>query len=501
MMNVGSSFHREQPLSGSSTVIQARLVCVSPAMTTEPQQRRLKFWRRPLGRWLVVLSTAAFVIVLAGFIWHRFAAGWDVGEPFDVHRFVSVAVPDDQNAFTYYREAHDRFVNEPAVMRSDKTRDAFSKNCEQAIDGGWGRANEQVRDWLLANRPALDVWKRGTECADALAVPPAELTLATLLPVSQSLREFVRPALLEAARVSAEKSPAEAWTWYRALLRSSRHVGRHSATIGRMIGGAVHALAVEPVLRWSARSELTAGDLRHVLADVLAIDEMTPPVSDNLKAEYLVCRQAVEANGAGWSGLPLRLTGYPERMRRALNLIYANWLSQADRPRFRRTPAAGRQWLLFEPGPAAPPDPQVLSPAEIEDRCGLAAGSTEAIMVSLLMPAMVAFFDAADRERTRQGALVLGVALELYHREHGRFPAALDELVKGGYLKSVPADPFGKGEPFHYRREADPLQGAILWSVWTDGIDQNGKIDVGGDREGSSGDKVFRIASPRKGNP
>jgi len=118
-----------------------------------------------------------------------------------------------------------------------------------------------------------------------------------------------------------------------------------------------------------------------------------------------------------------------------------------------------------------------------------------------LMPAMIAFFDAADRDRARQSALVLGVALELYHREHGQFPAGLDELVKGGYLKSVPADPFGKGEPFHYRRETDPQQGAILWSVWTDGIDQNGKIEVDRDREGASGDKIFRIASPRKANP
>jgi hypothetical protein len=488
-------------LLGCSIVIQYSLICVSQSMTTEQQpKRRSKFGRGPFGGCAVVLSTATFVIVVTGFVWYRFATGWDVGEPFDVHRFVSVSVPGDQNAFTYYREAHDRFVNEPAGFRSDQAREAFSKSCEEAIDGGWGRADEQVRDWLLANRPALDVWKRGTECADALPVPLAELTLATVLPVCQSLREFARPALLEAARVSAEKSPAEAWTWYRAVLRSSRHDGMHSATIGRMIGTALYSLAAEPVLRWSARSELTAGDLRHVLADVLAIDKMTPPVSDNLKAEYLVCREAVEANSAGWSGLPMRLTVYPERMRRALNLIFANWLSQANRPRFRQTPSRGK-WMLFEPDPAAPPNPKVLPPAEIEKRCGVAAQSTEAVMMSLLMPSMIAFFESIDRERTRQAALVLGLSLQLYHREHGQFPATLDELVKGGYLKSIPADPFGKGEPFHYRREADPLQGAILWSVWTDGIDQNGKIEVSRDREGASGDKVFRIASPRKVNP
>ena len=470
-------------------------------MTTEQKpKRRSKFGRWPFGGWAVVLLAAAFVATLAGFVWYRFATPRDVGEPFDVQRFLSVAVPDDQNAFTYYREAQGRFVNEPAGFRSNQAREPFSKSCEEVIDGGWGRANEQVRGWLLANRPALDAWKRGTACADALEIPPADVTIGSPAPLTQSLREFSRLGLLEAAHVSAEKSPTDAWPWYRAVLRSSRHAGMHTAILGRMIGIALHAVTVEPVLRWSARPELSADDLRHALADVLAIDEMTPSLSDNLKAEYLLCRATMGANFPGWSGLPMRLTGLPERTRRALNMVFANWLSQADRPRFRRTPSRG-PWMLFEPDPAAPANPRILSPAEIEDRCGLADRSSEAVMMNLLIPSIDGFFQSVDRERTRQAALLLGLALELYHRQHGHFPAALDELVKAGDLKMIPLDPFGKGEPFHYRREADPQQGAILWSVWTDGIDQNGKIEVGGDREGASGDKIFRIASPRKGSP
>ena len=115
----------------------------------------------------------------------------------------------------------------------------------------------------------------------------------------------------------------------------------------------------------------------------------------------------------------------------------------------------------------------------------------------MLVPSIRAFIDSTDRERTRQAALVLGVALELYHREHGRFPDALEELVKEKYLKSIPADPFGKGEPFHYRRDSDLRKGAILWSVWTDGIDQDGKLEADPQREAEPGDKIFRIAAPQ----
>jgi hypothetical protein len=236
------------------------------------------------------------------------------------------------------------------------------------------------------------------------------------------------------------------------------------------------------------------------LADVLAIDEMTPPLSDNLKAEYLHCRATTDANFRGWSELPMRMTGIPERTQRALNMVFANWLSQVDRPRFRQT-RSQRPWKLFERDSAAPANPKFLSPAEIENRCGLANRSSEAVLMTLLIPSVNEFFQTVDRERTRQAALVLGLALELYHRQHGHFPAALDELVKAGDLQVIPLDPFGKGEPFHYRRDVDPQQGAILWSVWVDRTYQNGQIDVAHDREGLVGDKIFRIASPRKANP
>jgi hypothetical protein len=113
---------------------------------------------------------------------------------------------------------------------------------------------------------------------------------------------------------------------------------------------------------------------------------------------------------------------------------------------------------------------------------------------------MISLLDG--EERVRQAALVLGSALELFHREHDQFPAALDDLVKQRYLKSIPADPFVadpfvKGEPFQYRRETDSRLGVVVWSVWMDGIDQNGMIDASRGREAAPDDKLFRIAGPR----
>lgn len=72
------------------------------------------------------------------------------------------------------------------------------------------------------------------------------------------------------------------------------------------------------------------------------------------------------------------------------------------------------------------------------------------------------------------------LALQLNYREHGSFPASLAELVKNGYLKSIPIDPFGKGQAFRYRREPESHGAAVVWSVWIDGVDQAGIDLIGG---------------------
>jgi hypothetical protein len=95
----------------------------------------------------------------------------------------------------------------------------------------------------------------------------------------------------------------------------------------------------------------------------------------------------------------------------------------------------------------------------------------------MVMSGLQAAYEAQDTAQTRRESLLLALALQLYFREHGDFPASLDELVKRGYLKLIPPDPFGNGEPFRYRRESGPNGAAIVWSVWLDGIDQGG-IDL-----------------------
>jgi len=73
----------------------------------------------------------------------------------------------------------------------------------------------------------------------------------------------------------------------------------------------------------------------------------------------------------------------------------------------------------------------------------------------------------ADTRRELRKALV---ALQIYHREHGKFPEVLKQLVPE-YLPEIPVDPMVKDGKLQYRQEG---QHALLWSLWLDAKNDDG---------------------------
>jgi hypothetical protein len=471
-----------------------------------PRPQRTSRRKRAI-RTLVLIGTAAFVGYLA---YNQFAPP-DVGEPFDVDAFTSFTLPDEQNAFIFYRRALEQYVDEDTVSTSGgplKHQD-FSDSLEAAEKRGWEHAIPWVRRWVALNAPALKEFERGAELADCLEFPLAEASTANELCIEWGqLRACSRAELLKGMRLTAERRPAEAWNCYRSLLRASRHLARHAGSIGTLFGTAVADEAVLGGVHWSAQQSVGAQELRKAIRDVRAIEEMRTPASDAIKLEYVALREVCDKGIVFGTAQPfwVRSPGYPTQVGRSARLVVANLLTQADRPRYRRGPVHPGSLRLFELDPASAPDPMLRPPKEIEASVATnietfarplrwlapdAASQLEAVDPQSHLGLLSRIIQWLDLAETRRAGLLLTLALQLNYREHGEFPASLDELVNHGYLKSIPADPFGKGEPFHYRREATPLQGALLWSVYVDGIDQN-RAEV----HGLNGDWTVRVPVP-----
>jgi hypothetical protein len=379
----------------------------------------------------------------------------DVGDPFNVAAALRpIEMLEDENAYVLYADAKSQLPRPPAGLSQ-----VISKAST------WATAGDDVRAFVQQNRPALLTWREGSERPDAIYNQPGKLAVDTLLPVVQELRLFAQLAALEGSRGEEQGAMEDAWRWYRAILRCSRHVGRHGVIIERLVGGAIHKEGAGRILHWAADPRVDAKLLRRALDDALAADRMTPLLSETLKLEYLlylrdlkelrvmVSEVPMPGGRSGWfdqmvaatgakpqiQRLRLHATNDVERSRRVLRLVFANWLAQVDKPVSHRAAIAiQKPTLIYAADPAAPPAARAVDP-ELLDKA-IEQTSLAQLILRAGAPMTKAPWEGDGplaREQTRRAALLVKLAAELYRRERGKMPESAGALV-GPYLEGLP---------------------------------------------------------------
>jgi hypothetical protein len=321
-------------------------------------------------------------------------------------------------------------------------------------------------------------------------------------------KELVYLVAYAAVRREADRDWAGAWENHRAILRASRHFGRHGGLTERARGAEFMIVGANGANRWGAQQEVDAKLLRQALNDVLELRGLTAPLSSNLRAEYfyfgnllhlLFNENLVEDSGfqvapaaagtdwtqTGWFHSYLR--GEPEISKRVARLVWKNWMSQVDKPLYQRAEWGRGDLYHLDPS---------LQTEDLYSDEELHALVERTTFAAAYLPATRRIIPVFDRDACQQGLLELALALQLYAREHGgSLPETLEEL-RPAYLKELPIDPFGKGEVYRYRRESSPA-GFVVWSVDEDGRDGGATV---GEYANSKGDVVVRSRVPDGGN-
>ena len=109
--------------------------------------------------------------------------------------------------------------------------------------------------------------------------------------------------------------------------------------------------------------------------------------------------------------------------------------------------------------------------------------------VRAMLPALDRAGELAYRAKAMHEATLTVLALQRWRLEKGEYPEELQGLVGGGYLKTLPSDPYSDG-PLRYEWQGDDF---LLYSLGGDFDDDNGTRVEGstwGD-EDTSGDYVF----------
>ena len=329
---------------------------------------------------------------------------------------------------------------------------------------------QKVRDYLETNRPALEKWREGTERPEALYHQPGEITVDTFLPMAQHLRTFGRLASLEGSRWEEQGAMDKAWSWYKAMLRSSRHIGRHGVLVERQMGAYDHERAVTRINHWAADPRVNATQLRRALSDAITADLMTPPVSESMKLGYLIELRELDEQRETLGQIPLpggpngwlekialtagvkkqaqqvrlAVTNDVERSRRVLRLLYANWLAQVDKTAQERAPIAIHEPnVIFAADPHASAAARAIAPEELKtaiDHTLLAEYFHRASSWSTDSWSEWYWQDKGmlAREPRRRAVLLVTLAAELYLREHGKPPANAGSLI-GTSLQELPS--------------------------------------------------------------
>src|SRR5690348_4869579 len=116
---------------------------------TRPLQSR---WRRRL-KWAIYLLGFLLAAPLFAYFMFRWAARGD--DPFDVAAFTSYSLPDERNAFTYFRKAQRAYVIETdnsvqiaTTKEPPSNSEDFRKSVEATEEGDWSQAIPEVRRWV-----------------------------------------------------------------------------------------------------------------------------------------------------------------------------------------------------------------------------------------------------------------------------------------------------------------------------------------------------------------
>ena len=440
---------------------------------------------------LVLILTTPFLLRA----W--FIAGVPEICPFDEDAFCKVEIPDERNAFTFYRKAGhlaEKILAARTADKRDMPIEYMVETMDEVVANGWHAANDWLKDWCQDYRRPLEDWKKGTELTDAFYLSPREIEfkvdVTNQFPALNQSRHFARLARFEGLRLESEGEFSGAMEWYMAIFRCGRHFTYHAFNLQRMTGSALHAAASASLARWAEDLHVSRDQLQTALREVRIADRMTDTISSTFKAEYLLASHTL--NQRGWlqsmepgynndmgnepaetlTSVALWLVGEPQTSQRVLRQILSNQLNEIDTPLSDQQPEAGlSSTTLFQHDQKLPEKPNQLDPVKLDQAV------SRLMLTRIFVPSPQSFEQLtglANRDRARQAALEIGLAAQAYRREHGEFPEDSTSLVPM-FFDQWPADPFSPtSQPMKYRREN--ATSATVWSVGPNGNDDNGEV-------------------------
>jgi hypothetical protein len=353
----------------------------------------------------------------------------------------------------------------------------------------------ELADWLKLNEKPLALIVEATrrpEYYNPLVPTRTEDwspgLLAAMLPNVQKCREVAAALASRAILRVAEEQENDAWQDLLACHRLGRLLARGATLIEMLVGIAIDGNSSDTDVAFLDHAKLTSAQVLECWHDLRKLPSM-PPVADKIdlgeRFNLLEILMLTARHGTAFLEGMKDNSAPPKGNKFAAKLFTRsiNW-----DPAFRK---ANRWYDRYCTGLRIPDRgarvqemAAIAQDAKTLKRQVTATGFIEKsfmgsesrgemignIMIAMMLPAFDKIQGAAERCEQWQRNLHLAFALAAYQRDHGQYPATLDELAPK-YLEQIPDDLFS-GKPLIYCQED---HGFLLYSVGLNGIDEDGR--------------------------
>lgn len=443
--------------------------------------------RRPIVALIGGLA-AVLLVTAAGLLWRVIEVPDKPGAEDDVEYVASLPPLEASDSGRFFRSAAERFAKVALIVppypraSGSGPRGSLDERIANLPFQGWTAEDGEVVYWIdnlyqsdVATGDQDETWYVQAEraaldpTAGIFEHPLRSGTTASLQTQANGRRmglTLLNRGLVQQSRGFPGALPKN----LRTTLALSRSLRKGSVVSSLNYGNELNRAGSAATDRWLERFEGHPVHLRLAL-DALQQDDAEPPFDPrpHLLAERFVIREFTRGPG---QYLPQQLTppgGNRELVSPVVDLIGVAWSVPWERERTSRLLSLG-----FEAGNSSR-EVRLLVRGRTGSSIFLSRKTTPTEM------------EESDRQiRLHRRAAMISVAVRLHQAEKQSTPKSLEELVSGGYLDSIPLDPYD-GRPLRFRVSAGetltsptqnqsiPAGQVVLWSVGPDRTDESGR--------------------------
>jgi competence protein ComGC len=416
-----------------------------------------------------------------------------------MNQLVRPVADDSQNAWPFYKKA----------VAEYKKPDANDFKLEpQKLTGLDDSQRRIVEKWLTDNQKAMNLIRQGNQKPYYWQTYSADseqggypAMLAVLLPNFKEYKKLAQLLCWDAYEKAQKGNAEEAMNIAIEVYDFGKHIrGQNTTLIEQLVGIAIEAMACKTLTEIPADCKMDSATLASVqqnLEKILAAENFRISLKGEKLLLYDEIQRCFTQSRFGKSHLYLQRiyrldSDRPEgSMTDMFDILLAHPGILFTHPNRQKTlDDAERFYAMAEKSAAMTPATRKQQRCDFGEQ--IEEGIEDNILLNLLIPALGQIVERGCLNQGYSEATMVILAVRRYKLDKGQFSASLEELVKDGYLKKIPTDPYSDKPIVYKPMEKD----FVLYSIGPDFVDNGGQ--PGKDKEGkynfgadSGGDIVF----------